>query len=1049
MWFFRRGISFFVLLLSTTFLMAQSINVSGSVLDEKSEAVIGAAIVVKGTSIGTLVDIDGRFTLNVPDENSVLVISYVGYLKQEVKVGAKRTFNLVLKEDQQLLEEVVVVGYGTQKRANLTGAVGTVDSEEITSRVMPNASSLLQGRVPGLQIVQNSGQPGATKNDIQIRGMGTFSSAGSNPLVLIDGIEGDMDQLNPNMIENVSVLKDAASASIYGSRAANGVILITTKNGQEGRLNIDFSYNYALQTPSMKQKRITNSVEFMELINKAIFHTKDGLGTKDYTEEQIEAYRQGAKTNPKQYPVGNDWIDDVTQTAPMEQYFLSVNGGKNGTVYNFGAGYLNQKGTMIETGFKKYDTQFNFKTDLGSRVTFGANINFSTSDRYEPAVTSGSPPEAILNFNSTEDQMLCAYAQSPLFEPYLPDGSGRFAAYAYPSKGGNKNPVAIAKNGNQKKFKNYYVLASAFMNVKILEGLTAEVKGSVKYEDDQDKALTISTLGYDYHPNANGEHAEVSVWNSKENQLSVRTIKEVQYTLFATLNYKKTFNLDHNLSAMAGYNQEYFRNDKLIGYRVGVPAGMWELNSAPSAGQINSGTAYEWAIQSFFGRVNYDYKSKYLFEANIRYDGTSRLMKDNRWGAFPSFSVGWRASEEKFLKDVEWVSNLKARASWGQLGNQNIGNYPYQDLLSSIIYNTNGTVKQTFNYNFDGTVQQGIYKKTLNDPNIKWETTTAVDVGVDFAFFNSKLFGSIDWYKKVTKDILRQLQVPDHIGLNAPWVNDGEMENSGWEFVLGHQNKINDFKYSISANLETYKNKLLKYGAREIGTGVIKEEGLPWNSFYMYRFDGIYQNQAEIDNGPKPINGTKPGDMKYKDLSGPNGVPDGKIDGYDREVVGGAFPKFNYGFNISMEYKNFDLALFFQGVQGRKIYVKEWGIAPFRQSAPPPVFWRDAWDGEGTSNSIPHIFNENYAPNTQVSDWWLQDASYLRLKSLQFGYNIPRNLLSKIGVQHLRVYFTGDNLLTFTNFFQGLDPERTAGANARAAIYPQNRVISFGFKVTL
>lgn len=1022
----------------TALLMAQSIRVTGTVTDDKSEPIIGATIAVKGTATGIITDFDGKFNLDVPNENAILEFSYIGFEKQEIKVGARRTFDIKMREDQQMLDEIIVVGYGTQKRANLTGAVGTVNSEELTSRIMPNTSSLLQGRVPGLQITQNSGQPGNESNDIQIRGMGTFSSAGSEPLVLIDGVEGDMNKLNPNVIESVSVLKDAASAAIYGSRAANGVILITTKNGTEGRLNIDFNYNFSLQTPSMKQDRIINSVEFMELMNKAIAHTKDGLGTKDYTQEQIEAYRQGAITNPKQYPVGNDWIDDVTRTAPMHQYFLSVNGGKNGTTYNFGAGALNQKGTMIETGYKKYDVQFNLKTNLGGRVTFGSNIMFSTSDRYEPAVTSGTPPEAILKFNATEDQMLCAYAQSPLFEPYLPDGSGRFAAYAYPSKGGNKNPVAIAKNGNQKKFKEYYVLASAFANVKILEGLNAEVKGSVKYEDTQGKALTVSTLGYDYHPNANGEHAQVSTWNSTANQLSVRNEKEVQYTLFATLNYMATFNKDHNVSAMAGYNQEYFRFDKLIGYRVGMPSSdMWELDTSPSAGQLNAGNAYDWAIQSLFGRVNYDYQGKYLLEANIRYDGTSRLRSGNRWGAFPSFSAGWRASEETFLKNIEWLSNLKVRASWGQLGNQNIGNYPYQDLLA------------TNDYNFNGVLEQGIYKKALNVPDIKWETTSATDIGLDFGFLNSRIYGSVDWYKKVTKDILRQLQVPDHIGLTGPWVNDGEMENTGWEFVIGHQNKIGDFRYSVNANLETYKNKLLKYGAREIGTGVIKEEGLPWETFYLYVFDGIYQNQEEIDNGPKPITGTKPGDMKYKDISGPDGVPDGKIDGHDRTTADGAFPKFNYGFNINMEYKGFDLTLFFQGVHGRKIYVKEWGIAPFRQSSPPPVFWRDAWDGEGTSNTIPHIFNENYAPNTQQSTWWLQNASYLRLKNLQFGYTIPANLTTKFGVQNLRVFFSGDNLLTFTDFFQGLDPERTANSNARAAIYPQNRVLTFGVKVTL
>lgn len=1040
-WRIKRCAMFLVCFFCTALLMAQSIKVSGAVLDEKSEIVIGAAVVVKGTTTGTAADMDGNFSLDVPNENSILVITYLGYEKQEIRVGSRRVFNIVLKEDQKLLDEVIVVGYGVQKRVNLTGAVGAVNSDELTSRVAPNIGSLLQGRIPGLQIVQNTGQPGAENNSIRIRGMGTFSSAGNNPLVLIDGVAGDMTKINPNNIESVSVLKDAASAAIYGSRAANGVILITTKNGTEGRLNIDFNYNFAIQSPTAKQKRITNSVEYMEMINKAVNHT--GLQpTWQYSDEEIEAYRQGAMTNPAQYP-SNDWVDDVTRNAPMHQYYLSVNGGKNGTIYNFGIGVLDQKGVMIETGYKKYDVQFNFKTNLGGRVTFGTNMNFSTGDRYEPAVTSGSTPEAILDFNATEDQMLCAYAMSPLIAPYLPDGSGRFSA-SLQGKGGNKNPVAIAKGGSKKKYKDYDALLSAYMNVEIIEGLNAEIKGSVRHVNRTDKALTEPTYGYTFLPNSSGEYLLQSTWNSTERQLTVRDIKETQYTLFGTLNYTKSFNKEHNLTVLFGYSQETLRNENLIGYRVGTLVGdMWELDTAPTAGMKNVGNAYEWGLQSLFGRVNYDYMSKYLIEANFRYDGSSRFKKGNRWGFFPSVSAGWRVSEENFMKDIIWMSNLKVRGSWGQLGNQNIGNYPYQDLLSSTYSGTSNPII----YNFGGTPMQGIYKQALNVPDIKWETTTITDIGLDFGFFGSKLFGSIDWYNKKTTDILRSLQVPSFIGLSAPTVNDGEMQNRGWEFVLGHQNSISGFRYSISANIETYKNKLLKYGAREInsGSGLIKEEGLPWNSYYMYVFDGIYQNQSEIDNGPTPLPGTnpKPGDMKYKDIT-----KEGKVTTDDRIVVNGAFPDFNYGFNINMEYKNFDLSMFFQGVQGGKVYLKEWGIAPFRQAAAPAEFWRGAWNGEGSTNSIPHIFNENYAANTQVSTWWLQDSSYLRLKNLQLGYTLPENLVSKLKVQNLRVYFSGDNLWTHTNMFQGIDPERTA-ANARAVIYPQTKMYSFGVKITL
>lgn len=1014
----------------STLAQAQSITVKGNVVDPNGEPLIGVTITEHNTTNGAITDINGNFSITCV-KGATLKFSYIGY-KDVTKTATGTNLKVVLTEDSQALDEVVVVGYGTQKKVNLTGAVGSVDAADLTKRVSPNASSMLQGRVPGLQIVQNSANPGAEQAAIQIRGQGTFSDAGSNPLVLIDGVEGDMNKVNPNMIENITVLKDAASASIYGSRAANGVILITTKNGTEGRLNIDYNFNMAWQSPTTKQDRITNSAEYMTLFNKALTHTGGDIATKGYKQEWIDAYKNAAPGDPM-YP-NHDWYDDIIKTAPMQQHFLSVNGGKNGTTYNFGLGYLDQDGMVIKTGYKRYDAQMNLKTNLGGRVTFGTNINFSKSQRHSTSYTSGGNQ---IDNNETEDMILCMYAQGPYYTPYLPDG--RFCTGGYSGRGHNKAPLAVAYSGGGKKFDENYVLGSAFAKVKIIDGLDAEVKASVRYNQLQSKCLTVSVKAYKLHPDEFGNHEE-STYNSDVNTLTVRQETEMQYTLYGTLNYKKTFADKHNLNVMLGYNQENFKYDKIGGYRTGVPTNThWELDVAPTAGQTNEGGAYEWAIQSYFGRLNYDFMGKYLFEASFRYDGTSRLASGKRWGLFPSFSAGWRVSEENFLKNVEWISNLKVRGSWGQLGNQNIGNYPYQDLLTAV------------KYNFGGQVSQGFTQDALSNPEIKWETTTAVDFGVDFGFFNNRLFGSIDWYKKTTKDILRELQVPTHIGVSAPMVNDGTMENKGWEFVLGHENRIGNFTYSISANLETYRNKLVKFGAREInsGNGTIKQEGLPWSSYYMYVFDGIYQNQSEIDNGPKPLsNLTQPGDMKYKDISGPDGVPDGKITPDDRVVVDGAFPKFNYGFTINAAYKGFDLSLFFQGVEGKKIYVKEWGIAPFRQASVPSTFWRGAWDGEGTSNSIPHIFNDNYAPNTAVSTWWLQDGSYLRMKNIQIGYTLPKAWLSKIHFQNVRIYFSGDNLLTFTDFFQGLDPERTA-QNSRGAIYPQAKVVSFGLKVTL
>ncbi len=1018
----------------------QKVELKGKVTDDKGGPIPGVSVKLKGSNIGTMTDGNGNYALSLPDGNGTLVFSFIGFAQQEVPVNNRSSINVVLKEEDKALSEVVVVGYGTQKKVNLTGAVASVTGDELTTRQAPNTTSLLQGRMPGVQVTQNSGQPGAETASIQIRGMGTFSKASNDPLILIDGVEGNLNNVNPNQIENISVLKDAASAAIYGSRAANGVILVTTKAGKAGRLNVDYSYNFGSQRATSIYDRITNSVEFMELLNKAIDHTGTSAN-QSYKPAMIEAYRQGAISNPAQYP-SYDWMDAIFRTAPMQQHYLSVNGGKEGTTYNFGAGYLDQDGILIATGYKRYDAQFNFKTALNKRVTFGTNISFSKGKRNETALNGN------FDGNSTEDQILSALAAHPTFTPKLPDGSGRYAAKAYIFEGGNKNPVAMAENGGR-YLNNHYALASAYLNVDILPGLKAEVKGALKYNERETKVHIVGVPGYMFLPETNGSYSYNTQWNGTvgENNLTVRDDKDVQYTIFGTLNYTKKIAENHNLSALLGVSQETFRYDRLQGFKRNAPSDdLLDPSIFEPGGQTVDGFSYEWALQSLFGRVNYDYKEKYLLEMNFRYDGSSRFPTGRKWGFFPSASAGWRINQEDFLKNVSWLDNLKARVSWGQLGNQNVNRtllgesmpYPYQSVLNPYLYFIGGSL------------QQGVTKSDLVRQDIKWETTTVTNVGLDFSLFRSGLYGSFEWYTKRTTDILRELQVPDFIGLNGPTVNSGEMKNTGFEFQLGHEGKINDFRYKVQGNFETYRNKVVKFGARETdnSNGFIRQEGLPYNSYFMYVFDGIYQNQAEIDNGPTPLVKPKPGDMKYRDVSGPNGVPDGKITTDDRVVVGGAFPKFNYGLTVSADYKNFDLSFFLQGVQGRKIYVKEWGIAPFRQAGPPPTFWRGAWDGEGTSNTIPHIFNENYGPNTQVSDWWLQDASYLRLKNLQLGYNFSSKLLSKAKIQALRLYVSGDNLLTFTNFFEGSDPER-ASASGRAAIYPQAKIYSFGLKVTL
>lgn len=1042
-------------------------QITGKVIADDGEALPGVNVLVEGTTTGASTDSDGNFSLAVSEPNAVLVFSFIGYKTERIALGTQTTVNVTLTTDLQNLAEVVVVGYGVQKKVNLTAAVSTVSAEDIVSRQSPNTVSLLQGRTPGLQVVQNSGQPGLENNDIRIRGQGTFSGAGNNPLILIDGVEGRLDMLNPNMIADISVLKDAASAAVYGSRAANGVILVTTKKGKEGRLNVEYAYTYSSMKPSIKVDRVTDAVEYMELMNKAIDFSGRQTGWY-YTPEMIQPYRDNP--NSEQYP-SYDWTEALIRTAPMHKHFLSLNGGKGGTTFNAGLGILNQTGMLLGTGYKRYDAQVNFKSELSKVVTFGSDISVARGRRTDTAIQTGSTTADLIDFNGSEDQMLAAYAAPPLTKPWLPDGSGRYTSYAYPLHGGNKNPIAMATDGGGKRIDNTYLLFSPYLNFKILPGLTADVRGAFKFQEEMIKALVVTSYGYAYIPDANGVYASGGFWNGGTNSLAQRNARENQYTAYATLRYEKTFADVHHFTGMLGYQQENYRYDRLESFRTRLPSKtLWDLSAGAPAVQNNGSDSYEWATQSVFGRINYDYRDKYLVEFSFRDDASSRFPDNNRIAFFPSVSAGWRITQESFMSGLNWIDELKLRGSWGQLGNQSIGNYPYQNSLNI----STAPGDETLDYNFAGTLSQGVSKRTTNNTNIKWETTTVTDLGIDFSLFHSKLFGSVDWYRKETSDILRRLQVPDHMGLDAPYINDGTMRNSGWEFILGHKNQFGKFRYSISANLETYQNELIRYGSRDIVGTNIREEGLPYNTYYLLLQDGVYQNAEEVTNGPVTAYSTgipvKPGDLKFKDVSGPDGVPDGRVDlTYDRVPVRGVFPKFNYGVNLSASYGSFDLTVFVQGVYGRKTFVKDWGVSPFNQAAAPPTFWRDeAWDGEGTSNSIPHVYVDNqYTPNNQNSTFWLGNSSYMRIKNIQLGYTLRAAWSQKVKLQNLRVFGSVDNLHTFTNFFQGLDPERASApvpssassfgnqftgtgtaVPTRAAIYPQAAIYSLGVKAT-
>lgn len=1012
---------------AVTIMQQQNLKVSGVVTDEAGEPLIGVSVLVKGTTLGNITDLNGRFSLDVP-EGSILEISYIGYKTQSIK-AQREPMNIVLKEDAQKLDEVVVVGFGTQKKVNLTGSVSAVTGDDISKRPVANAAILLQGQIPGLRVNQGLGQPGGEGTSFRIRGQGTFSSAGSDPLILINGVPGSMTNLDPSVIESVSVLKDAASAAIYGARAANGVILVTTKQGAVGdKVHISYHGNVGLHTPTKLYDRVTNSVEYMELANLAWKNSGTG---KQYTQDQINLYRNNV--GDPQYP-NFDWQDYMFRTAVVQTHNLSMAGSTEKTTYNVALNFVDQPGTMRGFKYRKYNATIDLTARITNFIKVGTYANLMYGETEQPR-------------QGQNDAFLSTLSQAPTYMPWLPDdGTGirRWTSSAYSFESHNKNMPAIIGDDAMKRDNNFDINAQLWLEINLAKGLTWYTKGAARLQSNKSKDWRGSTTyTYDYHT---GERS--SELDKGGLGLSVGDGRRFYTNLYSYLKYDLSLvDNAHNFSLMVGYNQESEKYETLNAYRKDFAFDLPVLNAGGTADWSNSGGEEEWAIQSLFGRFNYDFKERYLFEANMRYDGTSRISDENRWGVFPSFSVAWRATEEEFIKNLNlnWLNNFKLRGSWGQLGNQNIGLYPYQAMIS-------GVDDYPFTKTSDGVII-GYQQTAYANRNIKWETTTITDIGFDLQVFDG-LSVTFDWYKKTTDDILRSSQVSSLLGLSAPTVNNGSVENKGIEVALNYANMVKGgtfrgFRYNAGVYFDRSRNKLTEFGAEEIGSYSIKREGLPYDEYYMLECIGVFADQAEINASPKQFNdNTQPGDLKYKDISGPDGKPDGVIDNYDRRTFSGRFPGFEYGINASATWKGFDLSLIGQGVADKKYYTTDWGVQPFMQgSSPNKDYIKHMWTEENSYGAKhPKLYWQDMGggKNTRPNSYYLKDASFFRLKNVTLGYTLPRVWTEKANISKVRIYFSGDNLLTLTPY-KGLDPERNG--DGRDAIYPQNRIYSFGLNV--
>lgn len=1007
-----------LLILMTGMFLVNSVyaqQVQGVVTDAQSGDVLpGVNISVKGTTTGTSSNAEGQFSLNVPSLSDTLVFSFIGYESQTVPIAGRTNLDITLQSQAIAGEELVVVGYGTQEEENLTGSVSSIGDDEIAKRPVTNTASMLQGRAPGVQVVQSSGQPGDEGVNIQIRGQGTFSGAGSDPLVLIDGVPGSLSDVAPSDISNISVLKDAASASIYGARGANGVILVETKDGLTGEFSVSYQGQFAIHTPTKSLDLITNSAEYMRLFNEAKQNT--GITGGLYPEEEIQKYENN---NSEEYPNTN-WLDIMIDPAPVHEHQLNFSGGNENTTYRVSLAYTNQDGVMRGFGYERINTRLKMSSQVAEAIEFGGNVGLQKGMRENPA-------------QGGTDTYLSTLSQPPTYRPTLPDG--RYTFKAYPFENNNKNTVAIVENEVFSNITNYTVNSQLWMDIDFFENLRWYTKAAVNADFNENQTFRPEVQLYNYHTGDPMSFLDVG-----GRGLTVNDNRNIFTNLYSYFDYTDTYGEYHNFHAQVGYSQEENTFQYLEGFRQEyVTNNLRVLNAGTPSIQRASGLEESWALMSLFSRVNYNYDERYFFEANLRYDGTSRISPEERWGMFPSFSAGWRISEENFISNSgasSWLSELKLRASYGELGNQDIGLYPYQSLLSF-----------TGNYPFDNSqLSPGVAQTSLSNRNLKWESTSVLDIGMDMTLFES-LDITFDWYSKRTEDILRSSQVTDLVGLSAPVVNSGEMLNKGVELGVQYRKMVtggalDGLEYEIGFNIDHYKNELVSFGEREIQSYSILQEGEEWDAFYMLETEGIFQSEEEIENAPEQYSdNTQPGDLRYKDQNG-----DGVINEDDRVIIDGRHPDFNYSFNLSGQWKGFDASLFFQGVKGKKYFATDWGQMPFVQGSPPAEYWRNRWTEENPSETLPRLYFGWNAPQklARPSTFWLENASYLRLKNVNVGYTFSSEILGSMGLQSARIFFSGDNLMTFTPF-PGLDPERAGSGNF--VRYPQNKVYSFGVNI--
>lgn len=973
--------------------------VTGIVVDSKGEPLTGVTVLLKATSIGTITDVNGKFTLETGSKSGpVLIFSYVGYDSQEVQITSQEEIRVVLVESNVMLNEVVVVGYGSQRKRDLTGSVSSVNTKELKTLPVPSIGDALQGRSAGVQVL-SAGAPGSNVT-LRIRGTGTINN--SDPLLVIDGVPANvsLNTISPDDIAGIEILKDASAAAIYGSRGANGVVLITTKKGAQERNTLEFKMFTGVQSVANRVEML-NASEFASLHNDMMTNNGQVLNP-DFAD-------------PAGLGAGTDWLDAIFRNAPIQNYTLAYSGGNANSHYYVSGAILDQQGIVANTGYKRYTVQFNSDSRVFDWLKFSNNLTLNHDVK-----TSG-------DYNIRN-----AMAALPAQPVYNADGtySGPIGQSSW--VGDITNPIGKAMLV-ENSTKGYNALGNISAEINILKELKFKSTGGLEASFWDNRTWSPA---YNWQPTPQASSYLFQQYN-----------KGITYLWDNYLTYDKYINGNHHLTLLAGSSAQAFRKDYMSGSAQGFSSTTTQQLNNGTTSKTLGGSANEWKLLSFIGRGNYDYKGRYLLTATLRRDGSSRFGSNNRWGWFPSASVAWRVSQEEFMNRYTWLDDFKVRAGYGITGNQNIGDYSFASVL------------QTIQYVFNGQVVNAVVPLAIPNPSVRWEQVEQSNLGFDASLINGRINLSLDAYIKNTNDMLVPMSVPISTGYSdivVPSINAGKVRNKGVEISITSINTTGAIKWTTSANVAYNHNRVINLNdtiplyTGSIGLNQnlsIQNSGYPVNAFYGFVTNGLFQTQQEVDNyavqvpGEDPFNRTSAGDIRFKDLNN-----DGKIDDNDRTYIGNPNPKFIFAINNTIEWRGFDLSIFLQGVYGNDIFnanrIYQEGMAVAQNQTTATL---ERWTGEGTSNTMPRAVFNDPNKNTRVSDRFIEDGSYLKIKNLTLGYTFRQKWLEKAKLSSARVYFSAQNLLTITNY-SGFDPEVPVNG-IDLNVYPVTRTVSAGINL--